>query len=290
MRKSVIFFLIFLNTLFAFTKTDDEVLFRLNIQNDKDAEKVFLFLEKLDLKKRLFEDWEIEKREKRYNYFYFDTDNLILYKKNIEAVLILNQSKKKFIRLKDTLFETKRYKKQKSLEEKHPLFGIVKRGEREEFRRILKTTAFVEPLKLKNLFNLIKLNWDIVISKDNLPYAIITLQKSILKDFSLKPDYYQIVFIVKNKSKINGNDYKFLKNIAQNLENRLQKEFFLLKKSKCENDYICDFDYFKKDVPFFEFAVQYPLFYYMIYVCIIGLIGVLILTIFKGISKNLYSP
>ena len=282
MRKSVIFFLIFLNTLFAFTKTDDEVLFRLNIQNDKDAEKVFLFLETFDLKKRLFEDWEIEKREKRYNYFYFDTDNLILYKKNIEAVLILNQSKKKFIRLKDTLFETKRYKKQKSLEEKHPLFGIVKRGEREEFRRILKTAAFVEPLKLKNLFNLTKLNWDIVISKDNLPYAIITLQKNILNNFSFKPDYYQISFVIKNRDKINSDDYRVLKNIATNLEENLKKEFSFLKKSRCKNSYMCDFAFFKNNIPFFEYTVRYPLVYYMIYILITGLIGISIVMTVKN--------
>ena len=103
-----------------------------------------------------------------------------------------------------------------------------------------------------------------------------------MKDFAFKPDYYQIIFLIKNRDQINQADYKFLNQIANDLKKRLQKKFLFLKESECKNDYICDFNYFKEKVPFFEIAVKYPLFYYIVYIMSFGMIGGLIAVILKN--------
>ncbi len=253
--------------------------FRYSI-SDKEAKHIFYFLKKFDFKKILPEDWEKEEREKRYKIKYFDTDDRkILKQKSICAIKEYGKNKKIVI-LDNIVFKTKIYRKQKSLRDKHPLFGIIKRKEREFFKDKLKKLGVNDPLLLKNIFNLIKLEWQIVILKDNQKLAILSLQKTIFNKSPINREYFQIFFTT-NKKEIKEEDLKILNKISLNIEKEIKSNIKRFKKENCPNDYVCDFQKLKNDF-FFRFAVERELiFYLLLYVFTAALIFIAPLFIIK---------
>ena len=262
MRFFLIFFLFF---NFSFAK--EEIFFRYFI-TQKSAKEVFYFLEKLNLKKILPEDWGYKKEIKGYMIKYFDTKDLKLLKKGSFCSLMIFKKNKRKVVFDNTFFETKIYRKQKSLKDKHPLFGIIKRSQRELFKDKLKKLSIKDPLMLKNIFNLTKLEWRIVILKDNQNIATLTLQRSVFKDFPVKNSYFQL-FLKKREKELNREDLESLKEISFEIQKEILKKLKDIKKLDCKNGYMCDFNYFNKN-PFFKLAIKSPLLYYLFYLFIVG--------------------
>ncbi|GEM_PF-5627018 len=267
----IAFFLLLCINLFSYD-------FRYSI-SQKEAKNIFYFLEKFDFKKVLPEDWEIEKKEKSYKIRYFDTDDKkILKQKSICAIKEYGKNKK-FVILDNTVFKTKIYRKQKTLKDKHPLFGIIKRKERELFKEKLKKLGVNDPLLLKNIFNLIKLEWQIVILKDNQKLAILSLQKTIFNESPFNKEYFQIFFTISQKD-IKEEDLKTLNKISLNIEKEIKSNNKKLKKENCPNNYVCDYEKLKDDF-FFRFAVERGLVFYLLYIFALSLIFAAPLLIIK---------
>ena len=287
--RTLFFLFVFVNSLLALSPVGEEIICGFDIKSDKKAEKVFSFLENYDFKKSFFEDWDIIEKESFFKYSYFDTEDLRLYKNSQEALLLEEKKgngKREFIIFDDLRFKVKRYKKQISFYDKHPLFGSVKRIERGEFLKKLSSLGIETPLKLKNLFNLTKINWEIIIEKDNTPYAIITLQKSVLEDFILDPYFYRLIFKIKAKEYITLKERLFLEKFLDSLKKEIEKNFSL--KSKIyKNEYCADLDYLKNNVIFFAFAIKHPTLYYFLFALSIGIIGLAIFfVLFKFFDRK----
>ena len=85
--------------LFSFAPIGEEIIYTLDIKKEKKAKEIFSFLKNYDFKKSFFEDWDINDKKSFFKYYYFDTEDLKLYKKGSEAVLIEKRdgkSKKEF--------------------------------------------------------------------------------------------------------------------------------------------------------------------------------------------------
>ena len=165
------------------------------------------------------------------------------------------------------------------MEDKHPLFGIIKRKERALFKEELKKLGVNNFLLLKNIFNLIKLEWQIVILKDNQKLAILSIQKTIFNESPFNKEYFQIFFTT-NQRDIKEEDLKTLNKISFNIEKEIKSNIKRLKKEDCSNDYVCDYEKLKNDF-FFRFAVERGLIFYLFYIFALSLIFAAPLLIIK---------
>ncbi len=281
--------LFILSPLFASSPVGEEMIYSLNIKNEKKAKEIFSFLKNYDFKKSFFEDWSTIDKKSFSRRLYFDTQDLKLYRNKSEAVLIKKREgkrKKELILFDNAVYKVKRYKKQISLYDKHPLFGVLNRGEREEFLNKLKSFGIDNPLKLKNLFNLTKINWEIIIEKDNTPYAIIVLQRDLLDGFTFAPEFYRLIFKIKLKKYISVAERLYLEKFLDNLRREIERKFSL-KGEVYKDEYHADFVYLKNSVPFFVFAIKHPTLYYFLFALSIGIIGLAIFfVLFKFFDRK----
>ncbi len=261
--KIALFLLFFSVSLFS-AKIEGEIFFRYYVPNGK-AKEIFSFLRDFDFKKVLVEDWEALSEKDSYIVKYFDTSDLKLLKEGFFCALREYNKRDKVVVCDNLLFKTKIYKKQRDLRDKHPLFSLIKRKERPLFQEELKKIGVDDVLMLKNIFNLRKLEWRIVILKDNQIFATLTLQESILKDLPFAKEYFQL-FLKREKGEISKEDQAILQSISSKIDDSLKSRFSFLKRLNCKNDYQCDFEYFDKHYPFFKLAVKEPLLYYLLYI------------------------
>jgi len=247
-----------------------------------------VFENKLKAIFKLAKGFKMEFKSERLVSIYFDTPELTFLNQNqhlkYQAKEYINKKKVKFDESIDYLknkqiqtYKAKHYRNSISIEEKHPLLGLVKRTERKAFIAQLQSDGITHPMRMKYIFQ----------SSKNIHRYTLYNEKELL--FSIEINYVETTLIkaklallfVKfefDTAKINNlkeHEVIGLEQIVKKINDSMPE---LTEKVSIETtEYKFIFNKMKDDIMLFSLNLKYPIIIKILYTLLYILLGLLVL-------------
>jgi len=241
------------------------------------VEKDFLEAEKIIQNYLSKKVYTIKERDDKIVEIYFDVPELLYLKQNgyvrYKAVAYLSKKKKR-VKYKESIdysldnhssytFSVKHYKNIKTFEEKHPLLGLVKRKERQDFLDKLHNSGIKYPTRLKEIVRVSKLTHTFEINNS---LETIHISKIEASAFDTKTGFILLETDVNN----------------QRLIDELINILHIKDQKAIDNEYLIAFKEMEKNVGLFYWILKYPYLVNLLYAAGFGLFGLLIIYILFG--------
>jgi len=257
-----------------------------------------VFENKLKAIFKLAKGFEVEFKSERWFSIYFDTPELTFLNQNQQLKYQAKEDirkkkvKKEYIKKEKVKFDesidylknkqiqtykAKHYKNSISIEEKHPLLGLVKRTERKAFIEQLQSDGITNPMRIKYIFQSSKnIHRYTLYNEENLLFSIeINYIETTLIKAKLAFLFVKFEFDTAKINNLNEHEVIELEKIVKKINDSMPE---LAEKVSIETtEYKFIFNKMKDDIMLFSLNLKYPIIIKMLYTLLYILLGLLVL-------------
>ena len=167
--------------------------------------------------------------------------------------------------------DVKHYRSVKTFEGKHPLIGLIKRKQRPNFLRALKSDGFMSPLRFKEIAKVIRAAHVLQIKQNGLDLATLTVSQISSTVFD-KEIEFNTVSLKYDQASYDEEKISELSALLRNTLNIDDIDIY-------NNEYSALYAQLESRIAFFKWLLNYPFLVNLLYSLLVGLVGVLFISL-----------